>query len=268
MADKGIEVGDKVQWNYGAGHPQGRVEEVKTQTGEKVQIQSQKGNTVTRNADPDNPAAKVHAEGKNVDVVKRMSELEKVGGEDAKEGAGGVKAKAGEGGKEPGVGEKRVRESVENSEEKEGEVEAQKEGETADAPATAEGKGGKEEDQEPEAKKAKLGEEAGGKEREGAAQVAEPTTTKGRGRGRGRGRAKAASTATTGTRRTSTRTKKGVAAAGEGEKVGGGTGGPEVAMAEASMPGEVEGEVEQGANVTAEQAPAGHTRSKDVQDTA
>ncbi len=52
-----------VEWKYGNSHPRGVAAEVKTHPGEKVQIQSQKGNTITRNADEDNAAVRVERRG-------------------------------------------------------------------------------------------------------------------------------------------------------------------------------------------------------------
>ncbi|KAF9442890.1 hypothetical protein P691DRAFT_618224, partial [Macrolepiota fuliginosa MF-IS2] len=126
MADKDIKKGDKVQWNYGAGQPKGFAAEVKSQPGEKVQIKTKRGNIVSRNADEDNPAVRVErgGEGNKADVVKRMSELEKVAGyeeDDIEKGEENVKEDEGEKGvdtadaksaeeKEPIMGEKRARE--------------------------------------------------------------------------------------------------------------------------------------------------------------
>lgn len=163
-----------VQWNYGGGHPQGTAAEIKDQPGEKVQIVSQKGNTVTRNADEENPAVRVErrGEGNNNDVVKRMSELTKVGGGEGLEGEG-------EKTREPAVGEKRG-----------------PSGETQGETTTAQ-----EKTKKPRPKKAKTGPEVVKKGAEGA----EPSQTSKRGRGRGRGKA----AASTGGRKPSTRSKKG-----------------------------------------------------------
>ncbi|KAF1826805.1 uncharacterized protein K489DRAFT_290626, partial [Dissoconium aciculare CBS 342.82] len=60
-----------VSWNWGSGKPGGTVAEVK-EHGE-IAIQSNKGNTIKKNADPENPA--VHVERSGNDVVKRASEL-------------------------------------------------------------------------------------------------------------------------------------------------------------------------------------------------
>jgi hypothetical protein len=47
-----INVGDKVTWNWGSGHPGGEVAEVKEQG--ELKIES-KGKEVKKNASPDNP---------------------------------------------------------------------------------------------------------------------------------------------------------------------------------------------------------------------
>ncbi|KAK3687779.1 hypothetical protein B0T22DRAFT_458001 [Podospora appendiculata] len=65
------EVGDKVSWNWGNGHPAGTVAEVAHEG--DLSIKTQRGNTVTKNADPDNPAVRVERSAN--DVVKRASEL-------------------------------------------------------------------------------------------------------------------------------------------------------------------------------------------------
>ena len=167
-----------VEWKYGGGHPQGTAAEIKYHPGEKVQVESRKGNTITRNADEDNPAVRVErqGDGNNQDVVKRMTELTKVGEGKEKEGE--------ENG--TGAGEKREREAME----KEHQSEKVGEGEQADEPQDEKAV----EDKEPETKRAKLDEtsQVGTEE-----QKPRPKTTRGRGRGRG----KTASTTTTGTRR-------------------------------------------------------------------
>ncbi|KAF8157171.1 hypothetical protein B0H34DRAFT_489960 [Crassisporium funariophilum] len=87
MADKNIQEGDEVQWNYGAGHPTGTVDEVQTEG--KLEIKTA-GKLVHKNASPENPA--VHVARKGNDVVKRASELTKLNegeGDDASEGEGG-----------------------------------------------------------------------------------------------------------------------------------------------------------------------------------
>ncbi|KAG6917748.1 hypothetical protein DXG01_001286 [Tephrocybe rancida] len=73
MADKNIQEGDDVTWNWGGGHPSGTVAEIKTDG--QLEIES-KGKLVHKNADPSNPA--VHVERSGNDVVKRASELTKL----------------------------------------------------------------------------------------------------------------------------------------------------------------------------------------------
>ncbi|KAJ6261397.1 hypothetical protein Dda_4067 [Drechslerella dactyloides] len=68
----------QAQWNWGGGHPTGTVEKVAEHG--SISIQSNKGNTVTRKADPDNPAVQLSHDGSGHDVVKRASELDKVSG--------------------------------------------------------------------------------------------------------------------------------------------------------------------------------------------
>jgi hypothetical protein len=60
-----------VSWQWGSGAPGGTVAEV-AKEGE-IAIESKKGNTIKKNADPENPA--VHVERSGNDVVKRASEL-------------------------------------------------------------------------------------------------------------------------------------------------------------------------------------------------
>lgn len=61
-----------VSWSWGNGQPEGKVAEV-AKEGE-IAIQSNRGNTIKKNADPEDPA--VHIERPGNDVVKRASELE------------------------------------------------------------------------------------------------------------------------------------------------------------------------------------------------
>ncbi|KAH7349053.1 hypothetical protein BKA66DRAFT_431987, partial [Pyrenochaeta sp. MPI-SDFR-AT-0127] len=61
-----------VSWSWGSGQPGGKVAEVK-EHGE-IAIESHRGNTIKKNADPENPA--VHIERSGNDVVKRASELQ------------------------------------------------------------------------------------------------------------------------------------------------------------------------------------------------
>lgn len=60
-----------VSWNWGGGAPGGKVAETK-EHGE-IAIQSKRGNTIKKHAEPGNPA--VHIERSGNDVVKRASEL-------------------------------------------------------------------------------------------------------------------------------------------------------------------------------------------------
>ncbi|KAI5919325.1 hypothetical protein F4810DRAFT_687600 [Camillea tinctor] len=71
MAPNKPEKGDKVSWNWGGGAPGGTVVEKKTEG--EVAIKSKKGNTIKKNAEPDNPA--VHIARSGNDVVKKASEL-------------------------------------------------------------------------------------------------------------------------------------------------------------------------------------------------
>jgi hypothetical protein len=61
-----------VSWNWGSGQPGGEVAEVKEQG--EIAIESHRGNTIKKNASPDNPA--VHIARSGNDVVKRASELQ------------------------------------------------------------------------------------------------------------------------------------------------------------------------------------------------
>jgi len=65
------EKGDKVSWPWNGAAPSGKVAETK-EHGE-ISIQSKRGNTIKKNAEPDNPA--VHVERSGNDVVKKASEL-------------------------------------------------------------------------------------------------------------------------------------------------------------------------------------------------
>lgn len=67
-----IEASNTVSWQWGSGAPSGTVAEV-AKEGE-VAIESHRGNTIKKNAEPDNPA--VHVERSGNDVVKKASELE------------------------------------------------------------------------------------------------------------------------------------------------------------------------------------------------
>ncbi|KAK3044767.1 hypothetical protein LTS18_000410, partial [Coniosporium uncinatum] len=54
MAEDKIEKGDQVSWNWGGGAPGGEVAEV-AKEGE-IAIESERGNTIKKNADPEDPA--------------------------------------------------------------------------------------------------------------------------------------------------------------------------------------------------------------------
>ncbi|KAI0533855.1 hypothetical protein GGR58DRAFT_93115 [Xylaria digitata] len=71
MTTNGPEKGDKVSWNWGGGAPGGTVAETKDQG--EIAIKSKRGNTIKKNASPDNPAVRIKRSGN--DVVKRASEL-------------------------------------------------------------------------------------------------------------------------------------------------------------------------------------------------
>ncbi|RYP32602.1 hypothetical protein DL767_005107 [Monosporascus sp. MG133] len=71
MTDTEPEKGDKVSWKWGSGAPEGTVAERKDEG--EITIKTQRGNTVKKNADPDNPAVRIERSGN--DVVKRASEL-------------------------------------------------------------------------------------------------------------------------------------------------------------------------------------------------
>lgn len=60
-----------VSWNWGGGAPGGKVAEKKTEG--EIAIKSKRGNTIKKNAEPNNPA--VHIERSGNDVVKKASEL-------------------------------------------------------------------------------------------------------------------------------------------------------------------------------------------------
>jgi hypothetical protein len=259
-----------VQWKHGSSHAQGVAAEIKTQPGEKVQIESKKGNTVTRNADPANPAVLVerHGDGNNQDVVKKQSELTRIGEGDADANGEEDEEVLGEGGKteeniekgeekEPGVGEKRGRETAKR-------VQAGEEEKYVEEAENSE-----------KAKKAKLDKEGEEKEKEKekeegtGEQPPAPTTKSARGKGRGRAKTTAA---TTTPKRTSGRTKKGTAtagtkkkaaAAGEEEKAKSTVEGvKEVVMGEA-IP-DAPGEIEKGTYVTIEAPTGQHAPSKEL----
>ncbi|KAI0886859.1 uncharacterized protein GGS22DRAFT_199181 [Annulohypoxylon maeteangense] len=83
------EEGDKVSWSWGGGAPAGTVAETKEKGA--IEIETQRGNTVKRKADPGNPAVRVERSGN--DVVKRSSELT-VEEKASENGKGGTKRKA------------------------------------------------------------------------------------------------------------------------------------------------------------------------------
>ncbi|KAK6508437.1 hypothetical protein TWF506_010528 [Arthrobotrys conoides] len=74
------------QWKWGQGHPSGTVTEVADHG--SLSIQSSNGNTITRNADPSNPAVHIQQDS-GTDVVKRASELEIKSSSDNKEDVDG-----------------------------------------------------------------------------------------------------------------------------------------------------------------------------------
>ncbi|KAI9876587.1 MAG: hypothetical protein M1830_006165 [Pleopsidium flavum] len=97
MADEQIEKGDEVSWQWSGGRPSGTVAEVKKHG--DVTIQSKRGNTIKKHAEPGDPA--VHISRPGNDVVKKASELEveekhATGGADGddevEEAQGGTKA--------------------------------------------------------------------------------------------------------------------------------------------------------------------------------
>ncbi|KZS95342.1 hypothetical protein SISNIDRAFT_484196 [Sistotremastrum niveocremeum HHB9708] len=73
MADK-LEEGQDVSWKWGTSHPSGKIDEIVEEG--KAQVTSNKGNTITRNAKPDDPAIKITRSGN--DVVKLAHELDQV----------------------------------------------------------------------------------------------------------------------------------------------------------------------------------------------
>ncbi|KAK0513480.1 hypothetical protein JMJ35_004466 [Cladonia borealis] len=78
------EVGDKASWNWNGSAPSGEVAEKKTEG--EVAIQSKRGNTIKKDAKPNDPA--IHLARPGNDVVKNQSELqveEKKSGDDGKE---------------------------------------------------------------------------------------------------------------------------------------------------------------------------------------
>ncbi|KAH9920984.1 hypothetical protein B0H21DRAFT_781640 [Amylocystis lapponica] len=70
MADK-IHEGQDVSWRWGGGNATGQISEIVEEG--KAQVTSNKGNTVTRNAQEGDPAVKISRNGN--DVVKLAHEL-------------------------------------------------------------------------------------------------------------------------------------------------------------------------------------------------
>ncbi|RED13993.1 DUF2945 domain-containing protein [Pontivivens insulae] len=68
----GIQVGDKVEWNWGNGTGTGKVQKRYTQ---KITLKIE-GSDVTRDADDDNPAFRIEQED-GAEVLKSASELTK-----------------------------------------------------------------------------------------------------------------------------------------------------------------------------------------------
>ncbi|KAF2135394.1 uncharacterized protein K452DRAFT_213489, partial [Aplosporella prunicola CBS 121167] len=60
-----------VSWNWGSNNPSGAVAEVAKEG--DIAIESNKGNTINKSAEPENPA--VHIERPGNDVVKNASDL-------------------------------------------------------------------------------------------------------------------------------------------------------------------------------------------------
>lgn len=164
--------GDEVQWNYGSGHPTGTVAEVKTDAGGKLEIETKKGNTIHKKSDPENPAVRIGTDPSKSDVVKRASELTKIG-EAGGEEKGEVSAK------EAKVGEKRERETGEAASREKGEMETTQEKEQQ----AVEREAGKE-TKKPRMKDA---EDAGTKENTAEGKEGEAQAPAGRGGKRGRG---------------------------------------------------------------------------------
>jgi len=71
MATESPRIGDQVSWQWSGSRPSGTVAEVKDHG--HVSITSNKGNVISRNAEPGDPA--VHVERSGNDVVKRAHEL-------------------------------------------------------------------------------------------------------------------------------------------------------------------------------------------------
>ncbi|KAL9098807.1 MAG: hypothetical protein Q9163_005595 [Psora crenata] len=94
MAKDLAEVGDRASWDWNSAQPEGEVSEKKTEG--EVSIQSKRGNTIKKSAQPDDPAIKLSRPGN--DVVKNQSELqveEKKGDESGEKEGGAQKEEAG-----------------------------------------------------------------------------------------------------------------------------------------------------------------------------
>ncbi|WWC63181.1 uncharacterized protein I303_105781 [Kwoniella dejecticola CBS 10117] len=66
-----LKKGEEVSWNWGGGQPSGKVAEVVEEG--KAEVESKKGNTISKNASEDDPAVVIERSGNN--VVKRAHEL-------------------------------------------------------------------------------------------------------------------------------------------------------------------------------------------------
>ncbi|KAI9759804.1 MAG: hypothetical protein M4579_002103 [Chaenotheca gracillima] len=113
MADKNIKEGDEVSWQWSGGRPGGKAAKVKGEG--EIAIKSKRGNTIKKNASPDNPA--VHISRPGNDVVKRATELDKDadGGEGEGDEAGEEKSngvKSASPAEEKKAGEKRGQSAV------------------------------------------------------------------------------------------------------------------------------------------------------------
>ncbi|MCJ1371460.1 hypothetical protein MMC20_002677 [Loxospora ochrophaea] len=105
-----------VSWSWGGGQPSGEVAEKKTEG--EVAIKSKRGNTIKKNADPENPA--VHVTRSGQDVVKKSSELEveeKADGADEKADGADAEEDGATDGDGAKAGEKRGREDEDEDEE-------------------------------------------------------------------------------------------------------------------------------------------------------
>ncbi|KAL9606361.1 MAG: hypothetical protein Q9179_000487 [Wetmoreana sp. 5 TL-2023] len=181
-----------LSWAYGGGRPGGEVAEKKDE--DEIAIQSKRGNTIKRNASPDNPA--VHVTRPGNDVVKRQSELDVEEKKNAGEGGddneqqdqtyGGDNKDA----TDPAVAEE---DAVEEKEKNEGrlsvpETNGQQQKEKSKSPAPKSKSPARKKSHAPKAspasKKRKAEEEP---ESDAPAAAAEPATKKARGRPKGSG---------------------------------------------------------------------------------